>query len=261
MSKLKFIGKYIKHRISAKNRHGLHSPFAFDLYKEVISDKRNYYAFEDIESIRAKLLLSKQKIPIKDHGAGSRVNSSSKRSISDIAKNSLSGKKEGQMLFKLVNSMQPKRILELGTSLGITTMYLASPQSKSKVITIEGCPNTAKVARINFDKLGYENIELIRDTFDNALPKVLQKGFIPDLVYIDGNHKKEATLNYFNQLIKKLPENAIMVFDDIYWSTDMEEAWEEIKAHPVVNITFDLFFLGIVFLRKEQAEEHFKLRF
>lgn len=261
MSKLNYLLSYINYRKKAVNQHGIHSPFLYELYNNVIVDQIPFYAFDDIESIRAKLLLTHQSIKINDYGAGSSVNPAKSRKISDIAKNTLKAKKYGQLLFRLVNRFQPTSILELGTSLGVSTLYLASSNSQSKVVTVEGCPNISKVAQINFDKIGAKNIELVNEKFDDFLPDYLNQIKQLDFVFFDGNHTKEATLRYFNWCVDKAVSTSVFVFDDIYWSKGMKEAWKEIKKHPNVTTTVDLFAMGIVFFNTDLSKEDFVLKY
>ncbi|TXB65377.1 class I SAM-dependent methyltransferase [Vicingus serpentipes] len=261
MNKLNYLQKYISYKAKATNAHGIHPPFLFELYNNVIVDQTPFYAFSNIESIRAKLLLSNLEIEINDFGAGSSVNKSKKRAINDIAKNTLKAPKYGQLLFRLVNRFKPTTVLELGTSLGISSMYLATANSKTKVTTVEGCPNVTKVAKVNFDKIGLKNIELVNAQFDVFLPEYLKRTGELDFVFFDGNHTKEATLNYFNLCLPKANKNTVFVFDDIYWSKGMNEAWDEIKKHPKITLTVDLFALGIVFFNTDLSKEDFVLRY
>lgn len=261
MSKLKFLLNYTKYRFKAGNEHDIHSPYLYEFYNDVICDKSPFYVYDDIESIRAKLLLTDMEIAIEDYGAGSKVNKSNTRKIKDITKNTVKAPKYGQLLFRLVNHFKPATILELGTSLGISTLYLAGSSTKTKIITVEGCLNTAKVAQINFDKIGFENIELVKDTFDHFLPNHLAKIKVLDFVFFDGNHQKEATLNYFNLCLDKIHNETVFVFDDIHWSIGMSDAWEEIKKHPKVTSTIDLYFMGIVFFNPDLSKENFVLKF
>ncbi|MCB0400935.1 MAG: class I SAM-dependent methyltransferase [Flavobacteriales bacterium] len=261
MSRLKFLLSYAKYRLKSDNEHDIHSPYIFEFYNNVICDENPYYVYEDIESIRAKLLLTDLAIQIEDHGAGSKVNASNTRKVKDIAKNTVKSPKYGQLLFRIVNRLKPQTILELGTSLGISTMYLAAPSKKTQVVTVEGCPNTAKVAQVNFDKIGFGNIRLVNATFDDFLPGYLAKTNVLDFVFFDGNHRKEATLNYFNQCVEKAQAHTVFVFDDIHWSEGMTEAWETIKQHPKVTSTIDLHHLGIVFFNPDLSKEDFVLRF
>ena len=259
MNKVSFLIKYFKYLLSAKTPHGIHSPFVFELVNKVINKKGSYYAYEKIEKLRRKLLVSSKEIEVTDFGTGK----SGKRTINEIAERSLKSKKYGQLLFRLVNHFKPTTILELGTSLGISTSYLACANPNAKVITIEGCPNISNEAKNNFESLGLKNIETVVGNFDIILSAVLCRLPTADcqLVFFDGNHKKIPTLNYFSQCLEYAHNDSIFVFDDIHWSDEMEEAWEEIKSNPLVTVTIDLFFLGLVFFRKEQAKENFIVRF
>ena len=182
--------------------------------------------------------------------------------MQQIASVSLKPKKYAQLLYKLVKYVQPKTILELGTSLGLTSAYLASANKEAQLITIEGAPSIAAIAKENLDHLQLQNVHLITGNFDETLETVLAKKSAIDFVFIDGNHRKEPTLRYFEQLLKKSTEQSLFVFDDIHWSRDMNEAWTTIKNHSSVTLTIDLFFIGLVFFRKEQkVKQHFTIRF
>ena len=263
MKQISFLIKYLNYRFSFKTAHGIHSPFVFELYNEVICKKGGYYSFEKIEQLRKKLLASLREIEVTDLGTGR----SGKRTIAAIAERSAKSKKYCELLFRIAYHFKPSNILELGTSLGISTAYLASACPTAKVVTIEGCPNTANEAKNNFEALKLNNIESVTGNFDAVLPAVLclllpiAIGTNCLLVFIDGNHKKEPTLKYFNHCLEFTNNDSLFIFDDIHWSEEMEEAWEEIKKHPKVTVTIDLFFIGLVFFRKEQAKEDFILRF
>ena len=261
MNKIIFLIQYIKYRFISGNEHSIHSPYLYRFYLDVIKDQTPFYVYDDIESIRSKLLMTDMGIAIEDYGAGSKVNKSKKRKIKDVAKNSVKSPKYGQLLFRLVNHFKPESILELGTSLGVSTLYLAGANKKMQVTTVEGCTSTSKVAQINFDKIGFEHIELINEKFDAFLPQYLAKTSVLDFVFFDGNHQKEATLNYFNWCVEKANGKTIFIFDDIHWSQGMTEAWSEIKKHPKVTSTIDLFFVGIVFFNTDLSKEDFVLRF
>jgi predicted O-methyltransferase YrrM len=252
---------YLKFLFTSKTRHGVHSPFVYKLIEDVIYDENPYYAYREIEAIREALLKDASSIEVEDFGAGSRVFKSKKRTISAIARTSAKLPKFGQLLFRLVKHFKPENILELGTSLGISALYLAKPSSKARVTTIEGSPAIAAIAKTTFLKAGAGNIELATGKFDDVLPGLLESIPAIDFAFIDGNHKKEPTLKYFKMLLEKSHNDTVLIFDDIHWSKEMEQAWEEIKAHEKVKVTIDLFFLGLVFFRKEQPKEHFKVRY
>ncbi|WP_448104897.1 O-methyltransferase [Pedobacter panaciterrae] len=256
-----FISDYLKHRFTSKSRHGTHSPFVYKLTDKVIYDFKSKSEYKSIEAQRKKLFNDDSLVTVTDLGAGSHLNKNRTKKVSQIAKNALKNPALAQLIYRLAKDNNPKAIIELGTCLGITTAYLSKACPEADVITIEGCPETAKVAHNNFKELDLENVELQVGNFDVLLPDVIAKAEKLDFVYIDGNHRKEATLNYFNWCLPKIHENSLLIFDDIYWSKGMKEAWQEIKNHPEVVVTIDLFWIGLVYFRKGQAKEHFKIKF
>jgi hypothetical protein len=161
--------KYVHFWLTASNGkgHGVHSPFVFQFITEVLNDDREYYCYATIEKLRQQLKYDKSEIILEDFGAGSRIHSAYKRKVCDIAKNSLKSKKFGQLFFKIINFYfsksleQDTTILELGTSLGITTAYLASVNKDNRVLTIEGAKAVAEITKKNFQRLELSNIELI----------------------------------------------------------------------------------------------------
>ncbi|MDQ1140274.1 O-methyltransferase [Pedobacter agri] len=256
-----FITDYLKHRLTAKTRHGTHSPFVYKLADEVIYDFTDKSPYQSIEQQRKKLFSDDSIITVTDLGAGSHLNKNRTKKVSQIAKNALKSPRLAKLIYRLAQNTQPKTVIELGTCLGITSSYLAKACPDAEVITIEGCPQTAEVAKHNFQDLDLTNIELHVGNFDLILPDIIAKQPTLDFVYIDGNHRKEATLNYFKWCLPKVTENSLLIFDDIYWSQGMKEAWGEIKNHPDVTVTIDLFWIGLVYFKKGQAKEHFKLKF
>ncbi|HCN85200.1 MAG TPA: SAM-dependent methyltransferase [Sphingobacteriaceae bacterium] len=261
MINLQLFTAYVRHRLKAKTRHGLHSPFVYRLVDKVIYDFSPKEVYSDIEQLRSELLHDNRVITITDLGAGSHVNNNKKKQVKQLAKNALKPAKLAQLIYRIANDFQPRNIVELGTCLGVTTAYLAKAVPSAKVISIEGCPETALVAKENLEKLHIKNAKILTGNFDSVLPGFIATENPLDFVFIDGNHRKEATLSYFNLCLPALQENSVMIFDDIYWSKDMEEAWEEIKAHPLVTVTVDLFWIGLVFFKTGQAKEHFRIKF
>jgi predicted O-methyltransferase YrrM len=256
--------RYLKYYLTASNGkgHGVHSPFVYSFITRVLNDERQFYAYQAIEQIRQALLQNPEEIYVEDFGAGSRTQAAKNRQIKTIAASSLKPKKFGQLLFRIVDYYAPEKILELGTSLGVTTAYLASARETSRVITMEGAPSVAAVARENFDRAGLKNIELVEGNFDITLTDTIRKMGYIDLAFVDGNHRYEPTIRYFRELLPAMQEHSILIFDDIHWSREMEQAWGEIKADPAVTLSIDLFFIGLIFFRKEQKEKQdFVIRF
>ena len=261
MQNLKIIKKYIQYLIFSNTSYDIHPPFLFDLVTRVLGDKSVDEKFLQIELLKQKFIRNKQSITVTDLGAGSHSNKGMERKISFIAKSSSKSKKYGRLLQRLVNYFQPKIILELGTSLGFSAAYMALGSPESKVITIEGCPNIAGLAKTNFQKLGIKNINLINGNFDKELPVLLSTVAQIDFIFIDGNHQMESTIKYFELCLSKAVNETVFVIDDIHWSGGMERAWKFICNHPSVTLSIDIFFMGIVFLKKELARQHFIIRY
>lgn len=263
-SSFQLIKKYIHYYRTASNSkgHGMHSPFVFDFILHVLNNGKKYTAPPEIEKLRKIYLADKTVLEIEDLGAGSRVQSTRHKQISQLARTALKPRKYAQLLFRLVKHYQPETIIELGTSLGITTAYMAAANPGANLITIEGSSSVADVAKQGFKKLKFERILSLTGNFDHILPGVLEQFDAVDLVYIDGNHRYQPTINYFLQSLAKSGNDTILVFDDIHWSEEMEKAWEEIKSHPSVQYTIDIFFLGFVFFRNEfKVKQNFVIRF
>jgi len=260
MLNFRFAKDYLLHRLKAKTRHGVHSPFVYRLVDQVIYDFEAKKIYNDIESLRQQLLNDERVITVTDLGAGSHLNNNNQKKISDIARNALKPPKLAQLLYRLAIDLKPRNIIELGTCLGITTIYLQKAAPDAKVYTLEGCPETSGMANETFSKAGINNIDLITGNFNETLPGVVDKLAELDFVFVDGNHQKDATLKYFDWCLPKVHENSLLIFDDIYWSDGMKEAWSEIKAHPRVTVTIDLFWIGLVFFKGGRVKEDFLIR-
>lgn len=252
-------------RYSLFSRHrkgfGIHSPFLFRFISEILFDENNYPEYKDIQYIRKQLLHSHEMIRVMDFGAGSERNPLEFRKLSDIARLSSTKRKYGELLFRLTRNLKPFHILELGTSLGIGSMYMGMGNPPSKITTVEGCRESARIAATNFGKLGLTDIQIIVNRFEEVLQSHLPGLPSLDMVYIDGDHRLQSVINYFEQLLPFRRNETIFVFDDINWSKEMNSAWQYIKKHPEVRVTIDLWQLGIVFFRAELKKQDFVVKF
>ena len=295
MSKIHQIGAFIRHFLTAWNTSGeaIHSPYLFRLVRFVLRDENAYYCFRDIERRRELLLACEDSLDVVDYGsAGSPEGLHVQRRVCDIAKNHLESARVGQVLFRIVNFLheeekRPLQILELGTSLGITTAYLASVDSRNKVLTMEGSEAVLRVAQGVWKMLKLENIEWIQGNIDDTLYNIYSvqssdvriqssevrvqnsefrcqsseaKGERIDLAYVDANHTYEATIRYANFLLNRLTEKGILVLDDIHYSEQMERAWRELKADPRVTTSMDLYHVGLLFVDTHYLKRHYRIR-
>ena len=255
--------KYLGYILFSRHRlgHGIHSPFVFYLVSRVFRNKIDPGVVLMIDDIRKKNISGNRTISVLDIGAGSSKMKSSIRKVSHIVKYSSVPEKYGILLSRLAGEFGGKDIVELGTSAGFSTMYLAAACPDSTVYSIEGCPATAQIARENFDLAGIGNINLLVGSFEEKLQELIGKPVSPGLVFIDGNHKKGPVINYFSQLAELSGKETVIIIDDIHCSDEMEEAWKTIKKHEKVTLTVDIFRMGLVFFREGVNHFNYVVRY
>lgn len=255
MNVLKVTLAYFNYYLKAKTAYKVHSPFLYNVISTCFRDTRNYYAFSNIEQIRTRLKKSKQLLSIQDFGAGSRVNKSQQVAVASILKRATSSKSEAQLFYKLVQYFNSKIILELGTNLGITTSYLASVRQTNQVYSFEGDPSLINLAKEHFKTLQLNNITVIEGNFDSTLPDFLNTLVESiDLVFLDGNHRKQPTLDYYQMLKPHLSANAVVVVDDIRWSAEMYDCWETLSKKEDHQFSLDYGSYGILFHQQEKSD-------
>ena len=250
----------LKYYWEAKTKYDVHSPFVFEFIKEVLENDKYYYHFRDIEQLRSQMLRNQSFITVEDFGAGSSVIKSKERKIAAIAGSSLTRESFCQLLFKMIHHYRPQEIVELGTSFGVATLYMSKASPKSNINTIEGAEKIADLAQVNFDIFKAENITINRGNITTVLPDVLAKIKKLDMIFLDGNHQKLPTIDYFEKSLEYSHAQTVFVFDDIYWSEEMSEAWETVKKHPKVRLSIDLYQFGLLFINPDVKEiQHFKI--
>ncbi len=258
------IQSYLKFLWHSKNEHAVHSPFVFNLITKCFYDHRPKSEYVILRAYRNSLLANNNTIEVTDFGAGSKVFKSNTRKIDCIAKTAGISRKRAELLFRITHYFQPDSVLEIGTSLGLATAALSlgsrSVGIKTEITTLEGCPETAKQAQLQFQKFNFNTIRSEITEFSTYLQNCTLNTEYFSLIYFDGNHSKKATLDYFEKLLTTITNETIWIFDDIHWSSEMEEAWEIIKKYPKVTVTIDTFQWGLVFFRREQPKQHFIIR-
>ena len=252
---------FFRYWLNAVDQHALHGPFMYSLYTQVILPAGSVNDFEDLSRLRSELRRDKTLIGLNDLGSGSTVSKKNMRPVADIARHSLTPRKYSLLYYRLIRHFQLRYIIELGTSLGLNTLYLArNPQCQ--VATFEGCNETLDFAQQIFGRHApVNNIELVNGNIDNTLPDYLKKGKQVDFVLFDANHSDEPTLQYYQHCKSRAHHKSIFVFDDIHWSPTMEKAWLHVVRDPDITLSVDLFRIGIVFFDPKLSKQHFVLRF
>ncbi len=247
--------------LQALNQYSLHAPFVYQFYTETVKADQSLPLFAAIEAFRKAFLHAEKVVQTEDFGAGSSVTPNQDRKLSSIARHSLTPAKSSRLLYRIASGLPAEYCIELGTSLGINTLYLSAALPEGCVYTLEGCQATADEAAHLFAQCPLKNIKLKKGNIDQTLPLLLETIPRIDLLYIDANHRYAPTIAYYEQCKRKAHEDSIFIIDDIYWSGQMRQAWQEIQRDPDVSLSLDLFTMGLVFFKKLRNKQHYILMF
>ncbi|MFM2376142.1 MAG: hypothetical protein RLZZ165_1239 [Bacteroidota bacterium] len=253
---------YISHQWNSKSKHGIHSPFVYDFVTKVLPHRPTPFG-DQVERLRKRLRARRQMLEISDLGAGygGRERPVIHKTLREVLHSSARNRREGELLTRMVNRYAPGQVLELGTNVGFSAMYLlGGGEPKPELISIEGSEVLSRIASENLQALGCSACLLVGDFAAVLGEDVEWRRFRPSLVLMDGNHRKQATLDYFHTLLPRLGKDPVVVIDDIHWSAEMWQAWNEIIRHERISVSLDLYSLGICFLDRPQAKEHFRLK-
>lgn len=246
---------YLRFRLRAQGSHGLHSPFLFELYNKVIKPSRNF-SLANVEKLRKELTRNHQIIDLYDL----KTKENYKRTISSIAKTSLSTRRFSAFLHLLIDHLGYEKIVETGTSLGINSLYLAGPDSAKKVTTLEASTVIASIAKKQFSKLLHHKIEIKGGTIQEEFESLLVKEQ-PELCFLDADHRSEVVKMCVDLIMAHCPDIKCIIIHDIYWSPDMLAGWNQLIEEPRFPLTIDLFQAGIIFPQMKMQKQHFTLRF
>jgi predicted O-methyltransferase YrrM len=257
------ITEYLRYLVLSghKRGFGIHSPFVFDLVTRVFRNKINYVIVRNIEDVRKRMNSDHRMIHVTDLGSGSKKLKTNTRRVSDITRYATVPKKYGLLLLNLAAEFGKPAIVEFGTSLGISALYMAAGSPESVVYTMEGCPETSEIAKKNFRDTSIPNIKIFTGSFDDIMPEIIETGIKPGMVFIDGNHRKEPVIDYFKKMASVSDSKTVIIIDDIYSSTGMKEAWNEIKKFEMVTVTIDIYRMGIVFFREGMKRNDYIIRY
>ena len=246
--------EYIKYRLNAKYLHGVHSPFVYDFMKNAMGINIKEQHQKEILQCISNVNSNKKEIIVQDYGAKSKK-LKGKRSVKEIFKTSSSYGKSALLLYRISNYFKPKRILELGTSIGIGSLHLHLGCPSAHITSVEGCQETFNLAKQNLEST---NIELMNSTFYDYIKSINEESF--DLIFIDGHHDGEALKYYLKLLSNYIHNDTIIVLDDIRWSKSMFNAWNKIKLEKKYHLSMDFFRMGVLMKRPQQEKEHFILK-
>jgi predicted O-methyltransferase YrrM len=246
-ARLHLVFAWLRHWLLRVDEHSIHSPFFYELYTRVIRAKPDFSPFADVENYRRALLANPHAIEVTDLGSGTPHFSTIRRPIAAIAATSPAPPARAHLYYRLAAFFKPKIAVELGTSFGLSTLYLQRAVTGT-IYTIEGCPAIAAIAQLQFEHARISNIKLIEGAIDEQLPRLLDALPAVDFALIDANHRFEPTVRYFLALLRKSRPATVLIVDDIHQSPEMEKAWNTIRRHELVYANVDLFSCGLLFL-------------
>lgn len=235
----------------------IHSPLVYEFVTNALFKKESCQELVKIEKLREKCLRDESKLYFQEMGGSAQLKNPY-RSVDALARETIIKKKYGEVLFNINRHYRPEKVLELGTSIGFSSLYMALGYSSSTIYTLEGNRSVIDVAKTNAKSIGISNIKYYEGNFNKTLDPVLKEMGTIDLAFVDGNHTYSGTLEYFKKIKSRMPQG-IIVFDDIYWSKGMKQAWNEIKASSA--ITIDIYQFGIVFVNYEATPGHYRVRY
>jgi predicted O-methyltransferase YrrM len=255
--------KYIQHQFYRRHRkgHGIHAPYLFEFVHEVVFNASEREVPGKIIHVHRELKKDKSMIPVGKLGATSNVDPSGERSVRSFVQGSSVNEKYGALLHRISHWFRPDMIIELGTGLGISTIYLSSGSPETPLHSIEGNTDRADFAAQLMCKCDLGPVSIhwgeMEEKLEDLMP-LLEGRF---LAFVDGNHRYEPTVSYVKKLLAKVGEEAVIIMDDIYWSKEMHRAWKEVVSWPGVRVSIDLFHMGILLLRRDLNRDKVKIKF
>lgn len=253
----------LRHFVRARywRGHAVHSPFVYHIVRHVITGHHSDAALRQrMEAYRKGLAADSTPLMVGSIGAVPRP--PRLRTVGEIAGQTSTSDKYGRLLSRLAEELQPRGILELGTSMGVSAAYLSAGCPSAKIVSIEGLAEVAAVAERHLHAAGFDNVSVLRGDIDRLLPQALDS--LPDgevdMAFVDANHSRDATMRYFEALAARRARRCLLVFDDIYWSSGMTEAWRAIASDERVMTTIELPRMGLAFFRPGCTKEHYVVR-
>jgi predicted O-methyltransferase YrrM len=178
----------------------------------------------------------------------------------------------GLFLHLCARALAAETICEFGTAVGISGSYLALAPSCRQFYGLDGSAARLDLAKATFSRCGIRTTDALRGSFDVAqdvpqgkrlvdliqaeaclvlgpfeetVPRLLASELRIDLAYVDGDHRRQPTLDIFEQLTRCLRPGALVIFDDIRWTVDMFETWGDLSEWPGFSDTVDVGRMGL----------------
>ena len=257
------IGKYLIHQFNLKHRHGhgIHSPYLFEFVNGVIYNDIRTEVPGWLTALHRQLRRERAMLTATGPGAPSTVKGGPQRSVRSFVKGSSVSLKYGALLFRISRWFRPGVILELGTGLGISTLYLSAGSPGIPVHTIEGISERADFSEGLFKRSSLTTVKVHVGEIEEVLESLAGEVKGRMLVFVDGNHRFDPTIGYLKWILGQAGAESVVVMDDLYWSKEMARAWHEIISWPEVRMSIDLYQMGVLLLRTDLNKTELKIKF
>lgn len=255
--------KYIQHLFyrSYRKGYGIHSPYLFEFVNKILFNTAKVRVPGEILCLHRELKADRSMIPVGKLGATSNVDKAEERSVRSFVRTSSVTEKYGALLFRISKWFEPEIIIELGSGLGISTLYLASGSPGVPLHSVEGNTDRASFAAQLICKSGLVGTTIHWGEMEEKLDEIVPMINGRFVAFVDGNHRYEPTIAYLRKLIEAAGEDSLIIMDDIYWSKGMQAAWKEVISWPGVRVSIDLFHVGVLLLRSDLDKAHLKIKF
>ena len=259
-----FSSKVFKYRnLHRLNQHGVEGKHIAQSFLRTLNGENTpdeNELFKKLNQFRLDFITDKRKISFEEIGNKSIM------TVAEVAGRAASPEIWTHFFYRLSKASNIKNILEIGTNLGISGQYFIKAlegKNNAKFISMEGVKELCEIASTRFDLISDQNhFEVVHGLYDKSLKNIVISNIYFDLVFIDGNHRYEATLKYFELLKNNLSDNAIVVLDDIHWSSGMRRAWREICTQKGIVFSINFFKLGLIMFDSKQykpTDDHYQL--
>ena len=204
---------------------GVHSPWAYDLIENVINERHPYYAYDDLYSFWENAPQDLPQYP----------------------------QSRDELLFRLVNRFNPRFILEVGTGAGVSTGYLASVSTRSRVVTVDNPHPASKQVLRNLKRI--HNIEYIAADVTQTVRDILDSGTIPQFIHIAHTALWKEVVE---MILPYATPDMVIVVEDM-GKKQKKEWWDQLIKDERIGVTFQMKKAGLLFFDHKKTKQHYVL--
>jgi predicted O-methyltransferase YrrM len=248
---------FIQYLIKGRSKYYIHSPFVYDFCRFVLSRKPLQKDSDTINSIIKYYQSKKDILNLQEFGAARKRDYAIK--IGDYLNRTAITNKYGRLLHNLVAYYQVEHVIETGTALGISTSWMALSNPNCKISSIEGNKKLCDVSNEMFIRFSITNTQVYCGLVEDVLPELAKNMKCKTLLFIDAHHTGAATMRYFAMIKSYVKDDTIVVFDDINYSAEMNDAWKNIICDERVTLSLNLYRIGVIFFNPSLSKQAFSL--